>query len=222
MIIPSIDLMKGKVVQLEQGKKKRLEIDNPFYFAGRFKGFNEVQLIDLDAAMNKGENFSDVKEISGILNARVGGGIRTEKKAVELIKAGAKKIIIGTAADKKFLKKLAERIGKEKIIVAVDSFKGKVVVKGWKKKTEKTPFELIEELEPFCSEFLFTCVEKEGLMKGTDFEIIKKLRKATRNELSVAGGISSLQEARKLEKINVKPVIGMAFYTGKILLEEIK
>ncbi|PIN98867.1 MAG: 1-(5-phosphoribosyl)-5-[(5-phosphoribosylamino)methylideneamino] imidazole-4-carboxamide isomerase [Candidatus Diapherotrites archaeon CG10_big_fil_rev_8_21_14_0_10_31_34] len=222
MIIPSIDLIQGKVVQLEQGKNKVFEIDNPFYFAGRFKGFKEVQLIDLDAAMNKGENKLIVKEITEIVNARVGGGIRSIEKAVELIDDGAKKIIIGTQANKKFLEKLTERVPRKKIIVAVDSFKGKVVVEGWKKKTSKTPFELIKELEPYCGEFLFTCVEKEGLMNGTDFDLIKKLKECTKNELSAAGGITSIQEARKLERIGVKPIIGMALYSGKISWEEIK
>ncbi len=222
MIIPSIDLIQGKVVQLQQGRKKVIEINNPFYFAGKFKGFKEVQVIDLDKAMNNGENTLIVKEIAGIVNARVGGGIRSIEKAEELIDCRAKKIIIGTKADKEFLEKLTEKISKKKIIVAVDSFKGKVVIQGWKKKTNKTPFEVISELEDFCGEFLFTCVEKEGLMKGTDFGIIKKLRKSTKKDLSVAGGITSIQEARKLEKIRVKPVIGMALYSEKISLEEIK
>lgn len=222
MIIPSIDLMKGKVVQLEQGKNKVLEIDNPFYFAGKFRDFQEVQVIDLDAAMNKRKNTAIIKQMLELINARVGGGIRSIEKAVELIDNGAKKIIIGTQANKKFLEKLTERVPRKKIIVALDSFKGKVVVEGWKKKTNKTPFELIKELEPYCSEFLFTCVEKEGLMKGTDFDLIKKLKTNTKNELSAAGGISSIQEARKLERIGVKPIIGMALYSGKISLEEIK
>ncbi len=222
MIIPSIDLMKGKVVQLKQGKNKVLEIDNPFYFAGRFADFKEVQVIDLDAAMNKGENTKKIKEILGIVNGRVGGGIRNTKKAVELIEAGAKKIIIGTKADKAFLQKLNEVIPKKKIIVALDSFKEKIVVEGWQKKTEKTPFELIPELEPYCSEFFFTFVEREGLMKGTNFDSIKKLKKITKNKISVAGGIASIQEAKKIEKLGINPIIGMALYSGKITLEEIK
>jgi len=222
MIIPSIDLMKGKVVQLTQGKNKILEIDNPFYFAGKFIGFKEVQVIDLDAAMNKGENTKKIKEISGIVNARIGGGIRSIEKAVELVDAGAKKIIIGTKANKKFLEQLNQNISKQKIIIALDSFKGKIVTEGWQKETEETPFDLIPELEVYCNEFFFTFVEKEGLMKGTNLKAIKQLKKTTKNEISVAGGISSIQEARKIEKLGIKPVIGMALYSGKISLEEIK
>ncbi len=219
MIIPSIDLMGGKVVQLQQGKEKKLEIEGPVEFAKRLAGFKAVQVIDLDAAMGKGSNLDIVKEISKIVKARVGGGIRAVEKARGVLDAGAEKIIIGTKAKKEFMEELAGAIGKDKIIVAVDSFRGKVVVEGWQKETDITPMELAKELEGYCSEFLYTAVDREGLMSGIDLETIKKLKGATNNRITMAGGISSMEEVEMLDKLGIDAVVGMALYTGKIKLE---
>ncbi|MFH1255701.1 MAG: HisA/HisF-related TIM barrel protein [Candidatus Diapherotrites archaeon] len=220
MIIPSIDLMDGKVVQLEQGKKKKLEIkESPEKFAEKFSSFGQVQLIDLDAAMGKGDNSAVVGRICRIVNARVGGGIRTAEKAKELVELGAKKVIIGTKASPEFLQELCGAIGKEKIVVALDSWKGEIVVKGWTEKTGVKVEEKVRELEPFCAEFFFTFVETEGTMKGVDFGRVKDLKKLTGNKISIGGGISSIEEAKELEKLGVDSVLGMALYTGKIRLE---
>lgn len=216
MIIPSIDLMYGKAVQLRQGKEKVLERKNVLELAKEFSKYGEIAVIDLDAAMGKGNNLELIKKICKIADCRVGGGIRTIEKANELLQAGAKKIIIGTKATPEFLKQLP----KGRVIAAVDSKEGYVVTKGWTEKTKQKPQELITKLEPYCSGFLFTNVDKEGLMQGIDFGIVKKLRKLTKNNLTVAGGISSIEDIKKLEELGADSQLGMALYTGKIKLNE--
>ena len=216
MIIPSIDLMDGKAVQLRQGKEKVLERKNVLGLAKEFSKYGEVAVIDLDAAMGKGNNLELIKKICKIADCRVGGGIRTIEKANELLQAGAKRIIIGTMAKPEFLKQLL----KDRIIAAVDTKEGYVVTKGWTNKTKEKPEELIKKLEPYCSGFLFTNVDKEGLMQGIDWGIVKKLKAITKNNLTVAGGISSIEDIKKLESLGVDSQLGMALYTGKIKLNE--
>lgn len=216
MIIPSIDIMNGKAVQLRQGKEKVLEKSNVIELAKEFRKYGEVAVIDLDSAFGKGDNLPLIKEICKIADCRVGGGIRTIDKANEVLSAGAKKIIIGTKASSDFLKKLP----KDKLIVAIDTKEKKVVDKGWTRKTNKTPQEMIKELKSFCSEFLFTNVDKEGLMRGLDFRIVKDLKKLTGNKLTIAGGITTIKDIKALEKLEVNSQIGMALYTGKIDLTE--
>ncbi len=216
MIIPSIDLMDGKAVQLRQGKEKVLERKNVLGLAKEFSKYGEIAVIDLDAAMGKGNNLGLIKKICKIADCRVGGGIRTIEKANELLQAGAKKIIIGTKAAPEFLK----RLPKGRVIAAVDTKDGYVVTKGWTNKTKEKPEELIKKLEPYCSGFLFTNVDKEGLMRGIDFGIVKKLKSITKNNLTVAGGISSINDIKKLESLGVDSQLGMALYTGKIKLNE--
>ncbi len=216
MIIPSIDLMNGKVVQLIQGKEKVLERENVLELALEFRKYGEIAVIDLDAAFGKGDNLELIKKICKIADCRVGGGIRTVEKANELLQAGAKKIIIGTKATPSFLKQLP----RERVVVAIDSKEGYVVNRGWTIKTSKTPKELIKELEPYCSGFLFTDVDREGLMKGIDFSQIKRLKEITQNKLTVAGGISYVNEIKLLEDSGIDSQLGMAIYTGKISLKE--
>ena len=216
MIIPSIDLMDGKAVQLRQGKEKVLERKNVLGLAKEFSKYGEVAVIDLDAAMGKGNNLELIKKICKIADCRVGGGIRTIEKANELLQAGAKRIIIGTMAKPEFLKQLL----KDRIIAAVDTKEGYVVTKGWTNKTKEKPEELIKKLEPYCSGFLFTNVDKEGLMQGIDWGIVKKLKAITKNNLTVAGGISSIEDIKKLESLGVDSQLGMALYKGKIKLDE--
>ena len=225
MIFPSIDLMNGKVVQLVQGNKKnkKVEIDDVLSIAEKYSKYH-IQLIDLDAAMNNGDNLDIVKSLCEKYKCRVGGGIRTIERAKEIIKAGAEKIIIGSSAfinnqvNHSFLKELKE-IGTEKIIIAIDSKQGKIVIKGWKESTNIDTLKVINELEPYCSEFLYTYVDKEGMMQGTDLETLKKLKQTTKNEITAAGGISSNEEIQTLEKLGINSVLGMALYTGKIKLE---
>src|SRR3990167_4135311 len=216
MIIPSIDLMDGKAVQLKQGKEKVIEISNVLDLALNFRRYGEIAVIVLDAAFGKGNNLELIKEICKIADCRVGGGIRTIEKANEILRAGAKKVIIGTKATPKFLAQLP----KDRVIAAIDAKEGVVVNKGWTAKTSRTPKDLIKELEPYCCEFLFTDVDREGLMKGIDFGKIKKLKELTQNKLTAAGGISFMNEIRLLEDLGVNSQVGMALYTQKIKLDE--
>jgi len=226
MIIPSIDLMGGKVVQLEQGKKKKLELANYESLIDKFSILGEISLIDLDAAIGKGDNIKIIKDICKKIDCRVGGGIRDIGRAKEMIKLGASQIIIGTSAfDKKginkiFLEDLKKEIGKERIIIAIDTNKGNISIKGWTQELDVKTEDIVKELEPYCSEFLLTIVDKEGLMKGTDIDFIKKIKDKTSNVITAAGGISSYDEIKKLEEMEVNSVLGMALYSKKITLEE--
>ncbi len=225
MIFPSIDLMNGKVVQLVQGRRenKKLEIDDIFSVAKKFSKY-EIQLIDLDAAMGIAENLDIVKKLCKKVNCRVGGGIRDLNRAREIVRAGAKKIIVSSAVfqggkiNMPFLKDLSKFIGREKIIIAIDSKRGKIVIKGWKESTNIDPLKVVKELEPYCSEFLYTYVDKEGMMGGTDFDMLRAIKLKTTNEVTAAGGISSMDEINRLERLGVNSVLGMALYTGRIKL----
>ncbi|MBI3034275.1 bifunctional phosphoribosyl-AMP cyclohydrolase/phosphoribosyl-ATP diphosphatase HisIE [Candidatus Woesearchaeota archaeon] len=218
MIIPSIDLMDGKAVQLQQGKKKVLERADVLELARDFSRYGEIAVIDLDAAMGTGResNISLVKQLCRIADCRVGGGIRTVETANELLSAGAKKVIIGTKASPEFLKQLP----KDRVIAAIDVKDGFVVNQGWTVSSGKNPEELIKELEPYCSEFLFTDVEKEGMMEGFDFTKLNALRKITSNKMTAAGGITSIMEINELENSGINSQIGMALYTGRINLAD--
>lgn len=216
MIIPSIDLMDGKAVQLRQGKEKILEREDVIELALKFRRHGEIAVIDLDAALGKGNNLDLIKQICKIADCRVGGGIRTIEKANEIMQAGAKKIIIGTKATPQFLKQLP----KDRVIAAIDSKDGYVVSKGWTKKTRKKPEQLIKELEKYCSGFLYTNVNREGLLKGIDLKYIGRLKNLTKNSLTAAGGITSMEEIKKLEELKIDSQIGMAIYKNKIKLSD--
>ncbi len=216
MIIPSIDIMGGKAVQLQQGAKKILEREDIFELAEYFSRFGEIAIVDLDAAMGKGDNLDLIKQLIKKYPARVGGGIRTATKAKELIAAGAKKVIIGTAASEALLSELP----KNNVIIAIDTKQGKVVTNGWLKTTEFNPEEYINRFDNYCSGYLYTNVDKEGMMGGADFESIKKIKNLTKNELTAAGGICTVEEIKAIDEIGVDCQIGMAIYTGKIDLAD--
>lgn len=216
MIIPSIDIMDGKAVQLKQGKEKVLEKENVLELAKYFSRFGEISVIDLDAAMNKGNNEALIKEICKIAHCRVGGGIRDIDKAKRILANGAKQIIIGTAANEEFLSKLP----KERVIVAIDSKQGKITVEGWTTQVNASPEEYVKRFDNFCSGYLYTIVDKEGMMQGTDIESIKKIRTMTNKTLIAAGGISSIDEIKTLIKMNVSTQLGMCIYTGVVKLED--
>ncbi len=226
MIIPSIDLMNGKAVQLKQGKDKILERDNPIELAQEFNKYNEIAVIDLDAAMEKGSNSEIIRKICSIADCRIGGGIKDVDRAKELISWGASKIIIGSKAyesdhiNHDFLKKVNSAIGTQRIIIAIDAYQGEIVTRAWKHRTGLKLFDMIKELEAYASEFLFTCVEKEGGLGGTDLEIIQKLRQTTNHQLTVAGGVTTMPEIQQLAALDMDVQLGMAIYTGKIRLDE--
>ena len=222
MIIPCIDLMGGKVVQLVQGREKALEGGTPLEMLERFARFPEIQVIDLDAAMGQGSNNDLVQLIAARAKTRVGGGVRTPERARGLIEQGAHRVIVGTAAfQRQLLEQIAAAVGPERLIIALDSKAGKVVVKGWQEATEFSAEQVIRQLEPYCCGFLCTYVDKEGLMQGTDLDWFRRLRAATKHELTAAGGITTMEEIRELQKLGIHAALGMAIYTGRLNLDEL-
>lgn len=222
MIIPCIDLMGGKVVQLVQGRDKALEGGTPLEMLARFAAFPEIQVIDLDAAKGQGLNDDLVELVASRSKTRVGGGVRSAARARKLMEQGAHRVIVGTAAfQRELLREIADAISPERLIIALDSKGGKVVVKGWEEATRFTAEEVIRELEPFCSGFLCTYVDKEGLMQGTDLDWFRRLRAATAHELTAAGGITTIEEVRVLKTLGIHAALGMAIYTGRLNLEEL-
>ncbi|HLI86106.1 MAG TPA: HisA/HisF-related TIM barrel protein [Bryobacteraceae bacterium] len=227
MILPCIDLMDGKVVQLVQGRDKALEADSPEEMLRRFASFPEIQVIDLDAAMGRGSNDELVRMLAAKASIRAGGGVRTVERAQTLVAQGARKVIVGTAAftqngiDQDFLASVRDTIGRERLLVALDSMNGRIVVKGWRESTNLAAEDVLGSLEPFCSGFLCTYVDKEGMMRGTDLAWFRRLRAATALELTAAGGITTLEEVRALTAMNVHAALGMAIYTGRLRLEDL-
>ena len=227
MIIPCIDLMGGTVVQLVQGREKVLEGESPEMMLEKFDSFPVIQVIDLDAATGNGSNEKIVERLVARPGTRVGGGVRMPEQARRLVDLGAAKVIIGTAAfgangpNHVFLSELGATIPKEKIILALDSRKGHIVVKGWRESTGISAEEVIRELEPYCSGFLCTYVDKEGLMQGTDLEWFRRLRAATSLEITAAGGITTYEEIESLQRMGIHAAVGMAVYTGRLDLERL-
>ena len=222
MLIPSIDLQNGAVVQLVQGDRLAIRDEDIFKWVRRFERFPKVQVIDLDAAMGKGDNLAIVRQIAPLLSCRVGGGIRTVERAKDVLTAGAKKIIASSSLfkdgkpDLDFAKRLADGVGVEQVIAAVDSRSGQVVIHGWKTPLPITAVEAVRALEPFCGEFLYTHVDSEGLMGGTNFDAILAVRNATGRHVTAAGGITTMEEIDGLDARGVDAVVGMALYTGTL------
>jgi phosphoribosylformimino-5-aminoimidazole carboxamide ribotide isomerase len=227
MIFPCIDLMGGKVVQLVQGREKALEGDSPEEMLRKFAAFPEIQVIDLDAAMGRGSNDDLVRLLASKAATRVGGGVRDAARARALVEQGARKVIVGTSAftrdgiNEPLLADIAEAVGRERVLVAVDSKGGRIVVKGWQESTELTAESVLVALEPYCSGFLCTYVDKEGMMQGTDLEWFRRLRAATSLELTAAGGITTLDDVQALLGMNVHAALGMAIYTGRLDLADL-
>jgi phosphoribosylformimino-5-aminoimidazole carboxamide ribotide isomerase len=222
MIIPCIDLMDRKVVQLVQGRDKALEGEAPLTMLERFAAFPEIQVIDLDAAMERGQNDDIVELLATKARIRAGGGVRNAERAKRLVEVGAHRIVVGTAAFKpEVLQSIAEAIGPERILIALDSKHGKVVVRGWKEALEVTAEEVIASLAPFCGGFLCTYVDKEGMMQGTDLEWFRRLRNSTDREITAAGGVTTMEDVEALLAMNVHAALGMAIYTGRLDLAEL-
>lgn len=227
MLIPAIDLKDGAVVQLVQGERLAIRDDDINKWVTRFARFPKVQVIDLDAAMGKGDNLAIVRRIAGQLTCRVGGGVRTVERAQDILAAGATAVIAGSALfrngqpDLVFAAQLADAIGSERLIAAVDSKGGQVVVNGWKTALPITAVEAVKALEPFCSEFLYTYVDAEGLMKGTNIPAILEVRRATARRVTAAGGITTKEEIDTLHANGVDSVVGMAVYTGTLSIDDL-
>ena len=222
MLIPSIDLQGGAVVQLIQGERLAIRDDDVFAWVRRFERFPKVQVIDLDAAIGDGDNLVLIGQIASSLSCRVGGGIRTIERARDVLAAGAQEIIAGSSLfkagkpDLGFAKALADAVGTDRVIAAVDSRAGHVVIHGWKTSLPLTAVEAVQALEPYCGEFLYTHVDTEGLMGGTDIEAIRAVRQATTRRVTAAGGITTQQEIDELDALGVDAVVGMALYTGRL------
>ncbi len=223
MLIPSIDLMGGKIVQLVQGEKKKLEFDNFDYWIDRFSKYPIVQLIDLDAARGTGDNRAIVKRIVGRLNCQVGGGIRDIATARELLDLGAQKVIINSALltegriNREYARTLSDELPAAALMFALDSRGGKVAIDGWRTETAITAFDMIRELQSFCETFLYTHIDTEGLMGGIPMDTVQAICRATIRHLVVAGGITAQQEIDRLDAMGIDAVVGMALYSGKIL-----
>lgn len=222
MIIPCIDLMDGKVVQLVQGREKVLEGDAPLAMLERFAAFPQIQVIDLDAAMGRGANDDIVESLARRAVIRAGGGVRTPERAAKLIAQGAYRVIVGTAAftssgvNHPLLSEIAAAVGPDRVVIALDSKRGRIVTQGWRKTTKLTALGVVSALEPHCSGFLCTYVDKEGMLQGTDLKWFRNLRAATSHELTAAGGITTLKEIRELCSLNIHSALGMAIYTGSL------
>jgi phosphoribosylformimino-5-aminoimidazole carboxamide ribotide isomerase len=228
MIIPCIDLMDGKVVQLVQGREKVLEGKSLDEMLELFAGFPQIQVIDLDAALGRGSNGDLVAYLARHASIRAGGGVRTVERAHQLLEQGAWRVIVGTAAfspdgpNRAFLASLAEEIGPDRLTVALDSKQGRIMVKGWREATNYSAIDMMEQLESYCSGFLCTYVDKEGMMQGTDLDWFASLRKATRRELIAAGGITTMDDVRALNDKDIHCAIGMSIYTGRLDLAELR
>lgn len=224
MIIPCIDLMGGDVVQLVQGKEKALTGGTPEEMLQKFSGFDTIQVIDLDAAIGNGANDSLVEFLTSRAKCRVGGGVRSKDRFTRLTEQGADRVIVGTSAfsgdgiNHEFLSQLDP----SRTVIALDSKEGRITVKGWRESINLTAEEVIGKLEPYCSGFLCTYVDKEGMMQGTDLDWFQRLRNATSHEITAAGGITTLDDVRALLGMNIHAALGMAIYTGRLDLDELR
>jgi phosphoribosylformimino-5-aminoimidazole carboxamide ribotide isomerase len=229
MLIPSIDLMGGRIVQLVQGEKLKLAFDDFEYWIKRFSKYPLVQLIDLDAALRQGENRRLIEMICKRLPCQVGGGLKTAADGRVLLDAGAKRVIYGSSlfglaeADEKrrhkvirleFAEDLKRTLGEEALCFSVDTKGGRVAVKGWKDSVDLTPEEAVTWLEDSCSAFLYTHVDTEGTMQGFPLDVAAVLRACTAKQLIVAGGIKERTEIDSLDAMGVDAVAGMAVYSG--------
>jgi phosphoribosylformimino-5-aminoimidazole carboxamide ribotide isomerase len=227
VLIPSIDLMGGKIVQLVQGEKKALEFDNFDEWIGRFSSFPLVQLIDLDAAKGRGSNAKLIESFVSKLPCQVGGGIRSIENARRILELGARRVILGStlidngAINISFARQIANEFGALKLVFAIDARGGKVAIRGWREITSTTPLEMIRALDPFCGAFLYTHIDTEGLMAGLPLAPVRELRQATTKQVIAAGGISTHEEIEELQRMGVDAVVGMALYLGRLALPDI-
>jgi phosphoribosylformimino-5-aminoimidazole carboxamide ribotide isomerase len=222
VLIPSIDLMGGKIVQLVQGDKKALEFGNFDDWVTRFSSFPLVQLIDLDAAMGREANAALIEFFVKRLPCQVGGGIRSIESARKMLDLGARRVILGSsliqngAINVAFAHRLAAEFGPDKLVFAIDARGGRVAIRGWREITSITPLDMVQALDAFCCAFLYTHIDTEGLMTGLPLEPVRALREATTLQLIAAGGITSHEEIERLHQMGVDAVVGMALYTGRL------
>jgi phosphoribosylformimino-5-aminoimidazole carboxamide ribonucleotide (ProFAR) isomerase len=218
MIIPCIDLMGGKVVQLIQGREKFLELPDPLAVLAKFADYPQIQVIDLDGALGRGDHSEIIRELCRRKPCRVGGGIRTVEKAVQVVAGGALKVIVGSSAftsdgiNSTFLENLLAALPREKLMIAVDCLGDRVAIRGWRETLPLSSAQALMQLEPYCSEFLCTYIDAEGRLQGTNLEWFRNLRTATRLPITAAGGITTDEEITALEEIGMNAALGMAIY----------
>ena len=228
MLIPCIDLQGGQAVQLVHGRKRELAVNDTFGLLRKFKNYSWLHIIDLDAAIGKGQNDDLVRELCTAarndfgMKVRVGGGIRTVARAEEIAGWGASQIIIGTAVfrDDKvntgFLRQITKRVHRKQIIIALDTARGKITIHGWRKRIALQAEKVMAQLEPFCVGFLCTDVDREGTMTGANLGWFCKLRNATSHPIIAAGGIKTRREITALEKLGMDAAVGMAMYKNRL------
>jgi phosphoribosylformimino-5-aminoimidazole carboxamide ribotide isomerase len=222
VLIPSIDVMGGRVVQLQQGERLAIESDDIDGWIEKFSGFKIVQLIDLDAAMGKPANDAIVRRVAGELPCQVGGGVRSIDRAQELLEAGARRVILGSSlfnergVNKARAEAFAEQLDPDLMIGAVDGRGGKVVINGWKTPLPISPADAARALEPYVGGLLYTHVDTEGMLTGLNLDAVRAVQAATRRRLIAAGGIRSHEEIDTLDALGIDAVVGMAIYTGQI------
>jgi phosphoribosyl-ATP pyrophosphohydrolase len=215
MIVPSIDIMGGRAVQLRRGKEFVLDGGDPVERLEEFAVAGEVAVVDLDAALSRGSNAALIRDLARRAPCRVGGGIRDLDSARRWLDAGAVQIMIGTAASPEFCGALP----RDRVIAAVDAERGNVVVDGWRTKTGVPVLERVRELAPVVGGFLFTQVEKEGEMSGFDSAAVEAVvRAAAGARVTAAGGITAAAEVAELDRIGADAQVGMALYTGRLSL----
>jgi len=224
VLIPCIDLQGGQAVQLVHGRKRELAVADVFGLLEKFKSYEWLHVIDLDAAIGTGDNNALAHELClrarkrYKMRVRVGGGIRTVARAQEIAKSGADQIIIGSAAFRdgkiniRFLRQLTKHVARAQIVIALDTAKGCITINGWRRKLNLRPESVMSELEPLCAAFLCTDVDREGTMTGADLEWFRKLRAATAHPIIAAGGIKTRHEISTLEEIGMDAAVGMAVY----------
>jgi phosphoribosylformimino-5-aminoimidazole carboxamide ribotide isomerase len=223
-LIPSIDLSHNRIVQLVQGERLALESDDVDGWIERFRGFEVVQLIDLDAAKGEGRNDALVARIAAALPCRVGGGIRDERRVRAVLALGATAVILGSAlfrpggVNVEAAARIGRAAGPDQVIAAVDSRAGEVVIHGWRTPVGISAVDAVRALDPHVGGFLYTHVDREGLMQGTDMDAIAAVRAATRKPVTAAGGITTRAEIDELHAMGVDAVVGMALYTGRLAL----
>jgi phosphoribosylformimino-5-aminoimidazole carboxamide ribonucleotide (ProFAR) isomerase len=218
MIIPCIDLMAGKVVQLVQGREKFLELPDPLAVLEKFSAYPQIQVIDLDGALGRGDHSDIIGELCKRKPCRVGGGIRTVEKAVQTVQGGAHKVIVGSSAftpggiNSEFLRSLLTAVPREKLMVAVDCLGDRVAIRGWRETLPLTSAQALTQLEPYCSEFLCTYIDAEGKLQGTNLAWFRSLRSITQLPITAAGGITTDAEMNALEEMGMNAALGMAIY----------
>lgn len=209
MIVPSIDLMNGHAVQLIGGKELEIDAGDPRPIALKFRLAGDIAVIDLDAALGQGDNTEVITDLLKLARCRVGGGIRSVERAKFWLDQGAHRIILGTSATPEILAQLP----RERLIAALDAVDGEVVVDGWRTKTGANIVDRMKELSPFVGGFLVTFVEREGRLGGTDMGRVRELKDAAGDcALTIAGGVTTVEEIAELDRLGIDAQVGMALY----------